>query len=161
MDDSQLKLDYQICFPIYSTSRLITKAYKPFLDKMGLTYPQYLVLMVLWEDDELSVNKITERLMLNTNTISPLLKRMERMELLNRNRSSKDERSVTVKLTEKGKQLKSEARPIPEKLLGALLTENIELSDVMQLKEMLSEWIKILSNKNENKGGAKPIQEQD
>jgi DNA-binding MarR family transcriptional regulator len=157
MDDSQLKLDYQICFPIYSTSRLITKAYKPFLDKMGLTYPQYLVLMVLWEDDELSVNKITERLMLNTNTISPLLKRMERMELLNRNRSSKDERSVTVKLTEKGKQLKSEARPIPEKLLGALLTENIELSDVMQLKEMLSEWIKILSNKNENKGGAKPI----
>ncbi|MFT6971387.1 MAG: DNA-binding MarR family transcriptional regulator [Roseivirga sp.] len=161
MDDSQLKLDYQICFPIYSTSRLITKAYKPFLDKMGLTYPQYLVLMVLWEDDELSVNKITERLMLNTNTISPLLKRMEKMELLNRNRSSKDERSVTVKLTEKGKQLKSEARPIPEKLLGALLTENIELSDVMQLKEMLSEWIKILSNKNENKGGAKPIQEQD
>ncbi|MFT6216027.1 MAG: DNA-binding MarR family transcriptional regulator [Roseivirga sp.] len=157
MDDSQLKLDYQICFPIYSTSRLITKAYKPFLDKMGLTYPQYLVLMVLWEDDELSVNKITERLMLNTNTISPLLKRMEKMELLNRNRSSKDERSVTVKLTEKGKQLKSEARPIPEKLLGALLTENIELSDVMQLKEMLSEWIKILSNKNENKGGAKPI----
>jgi DNA-binding MarR family transcriptional regulator len=122
-----------------------------------LTYPQYLVLMVLWEDDELSVNKITERLMLNTNTISPLLKRMEKMELLNRNRSSKDERSVTVKLTEKGKQLKSEARPIPEKLLGALLTENIELSDVMQLKEMLSEWIKILSNKNENKGGAKPI----
>jgi DNA-binding MarR family transcriptional regulator len=161
MDDSQLKLDYQICFPIYSTSRLITKAYKPFLDKMGLTYPQYLVLMVLWEDDELTVNKITERLMLNTNTISPLLKRMQKMELLNRNRSSKDERSVTVKLTEKGKQLKSKARPIPEKLLGALLTENIELSDVMQLKEMLSEWIKILSNKTANTDSTESIREQE
>lgn len=161
MDDSQLKLDNQICFPFYSTSRLITKAYKPFLDKMGLTYPQYLVLMVLWEDDGLSVNKITDRLMLNTNTISPLLKRMEKMELLNRNRSSKDERSVVVKLTEKGRQLKSEARPIPEKLLGTLLTENIELSDVMQLKEMLSEWIKILSNKTGNTGSTGFIQEQE
>lgn len=154
MDDSQLKLANQICFPIYSTSRLLTKAYRPFLEKMGLTYPQYLVLMVLWEDDELSVNKITERLMLNTNTLSPLLKRMEKMELLNRKRSSKDERSVVVKLTEKGKQLKSEAIPIPEKLLGTLLTENIELSDVLELKEMLDKWIKVLSSTTKSIDGA-------
>jgi len=147
MDDSMLKLENQICFPIYSTSRLITKAYKPYLEKIGLTYPQYLVLMVLWENDELSVNRIAERLMLNTNTLSPLLKRMEKMELLNRTRSSKDERSVVVQLTEKGKQLKREARPIPEKLLSSMLSENIELSDILQLKEMLSEWIKVLSTK--------------
>ncbi len=150
MDDSQLKLKNQICFPIYSTSRLLTKAYKPFLEKMGLTYPQYLVLMVLWEEDELSVNKITEKLMLNTNTISPLLKRMEKMELLNRRRSNEDERSVVVQLTEKGKQLKNEAKPIPEKLLTELLTENITLSDVLQLKDMLNEWIKILSSKTQH-----------
>jgi len=128
----------------------MTKAYKPFLEKMGLTYPQYLVLMVLWEDDELSVTKIAERLMLNTNTLSPLLKRMEKMNLINRIRSGKDERSVNIQLTEKGKKLKNEARPIPEKLLSELLTENIELSDILQLKEMLNEWIKILSIKTKN-----------
>ena len=150
MDDSWLKLENQICFPIYSTSRLITKAYKPFLEKMGLTYPQYLVLLVLWENDGLSVNKIADRLLLNTNTLSPLLKRMEKMELLIRRRSDKDERSVMVQLTDKGKQLKHEARPIPEKLLSSLLSENIELSDVLQLKEMLNEWIKVLSKKTQN-----------
>jgi DNA-binding MarR family transcriptional regulator len=147
MDDSQLKLANQICFPIYSTSRLITKVYKPFLEKMGLTYPQYLVLMVLWEEDGLSINKITERLMLNTNTLSPLIKRMEKMQLLNRMRATKDERIVLVRLTEKGKQLKSEAKPIPEKMLGELLTENIELADIFRLKEILDKWIKVLSNK--------------
>lgn len=148
MDDSQLKLSSQICFPIYSASRLITKAYKPYLDEMGLTYPQYLVLMVLWENDKISVNQITEKLLLNTNTLSPLLQRMEKMGLLQRNRSSKDERSVIVQLTEKGTNLKSQAKPIPEKLIKILLTENIKISDVIQLKEMLNEWIKILTEDN-------------
>ena len=150
MDDAQLKLSNQICFPIYSASRLITKAYKPYLDEMGLTYPQYLVLMVLWENDALSVNQITEKLLLNTNTLSPLLQRMEKMGLLQRNRSSKDERSVIVQLTEKGMNLKTQAKPIPEKLIKILLTENIKVSDVLQLKEMLNEWIKILTEDNKN-----------
>jgi len=157
MNNSPLKLSNQICFPIYSTSRLLTKAYKPYLEKMGLTYPQYLVLMVLWEEDELSVNQITDRLMLNTNTLSPLLKRMEKMELLNRNRSSKDERIVMVQLTEKGMQLKTEALPIPEKLISTLLTANIEQSDVLQLKEILNEWIKILSVKTQDSEFSEPI----
>ena len=87
MDDEQLKLNNQICFPIYSVSRLITKAYKPFLEEMGLTYPQYLVLLVLWENDNIAMNKIGEKLLLNTNTLSPLVKRMEKMELLRRKRS--------------------------------------------------------------------------
>jgi DNA-binding MarR family transcriptional regulator len=116
---------------------------------MGLTYPQYLVLMVLWENNTLSVNKISEKLMLKTNTLSPLLKRMEKVGLLNRTRSKEDERIVVVQLTKKGQQLKSEARPIPEKLLHELLSDNIELSDVLQLKEMLNEWIKILSSKTQ------------
>lgn len=150
MDNAPLKLDNQICFPIYSASRLIKKAYKPFLNKMGLTYPQYLVLLVLWEKDSLLVNKIAEQILLNTNTLSPLLQRMEKSGLLHRRRSSEDERSVVVELTTEGKALKRQAKPIPEKLLGNLLTENIELSDVLQLKEMLNEWVEILSKKQED-----------
>ncbi len=150
MDETQLQLSNQICFPLYLTSRLITKAYKPYLDEMGLSYPQYLVLMVLWENDGLSVNQITEKLLLNTNTLSPLLKRMEKMGLLQRNRSSEDERSVIVQLTEKGVNLKTQGLPIPEKLIKILLSENIKLSEVLQLKDMLNEWIRILSNNNKN-----------
>lgn len=150
MDSPQLKLSNQICFPLYSVSRLITKAYKPYLDEMGLTYPQYLVLLVLWENDGLSVNQITEKLLLNTNTLSPLLKRMEKMEILQRNRSSEDERSVIVQITEKGKQLKTLAKPIPENLIKTLLTENISMANVIQLKDMLNEWIKILKDNDKN-----------
>lgn len=151
MDNLSLHLSNQVCFPIYSASRLITKAYKPYLDEMGITYPQYLVLMVLWENDNLSVNQITEKLLLNTNTVSPLLKRMEKLELIQRNRSREDERSVLVQLKEKGKLLKDKAKPIPEKLLKILLNENIKLSEVHQLKEMLNEWIEILTENNKTK----------
>ena len=150
MDDKALQLSNQICFPIYSASRLITKAYKPYLDEMGITYPQYLVLMVLWENDNVFVNQITEKLLLNTNTVSPLLKRMEKLELIQRNRSVEDERIVIVQLTGKGKFLKSQAKPIPENLLKIMLNENINLSEILQLKEMLNQWIEILSENNKN-----------
>lgn len=148
MDDSQLQLSNQICFPLYSVSRLLTKAYKPFLDKMGITYPQYLVMMVLWENDETPVNQISEKLLLNTNTLSPLLKRMEKSGFIERNRSEEDERTVIIKLTEKGKHLKTEAAPVPDELAKILVTENIKLSEVMQLKDLLNEWIKMLSDDN-------------
>lgn len=150
MDDKQLQLSSQICFPLYTASRLITKAYKPYLDALGVTYPQYLVLMVLWENDGLSVNQITEKLLLNTNTISPLLKRMEKMELLKRNRSSEDERSVIVELTESGKKLKTEALPIPEKLFNELISNNIKIEDMLKLKDILSELILALTNKSDS-----------
>lgn len=150
MDDKQLQLSSQICFPLYTASRLITKAYKPYLDALGVTYPQYLVLMVLWENNGLSVNQITEKLLLNTNTISPLLKRMEKMELLKRNRSSEDERSVIVELTESGKKLKTEALPIPEKLFNELISNNIKIEDMLKLKEILSELILALTTKSES-----------
>ncbi|MBI9069222.1 MAG: MarR family transcriptional regulator [Salinivirgaceae bacterium] len=150
MDDKQLYLSSQVCFPLYSASRLITKAYKPYLDELGLTYPQYLVLMVLWENNGVSVNQITEKLGLNTNTLSPLLKRMEKMKLLQRSRSSEDERSVIIQLTESGKQLKLKARPIPEKLLTEILSDNIKIEDVLKLKDILNELIVVLSNKTES-----------
>ena len=151
MDDEQLKLNNQICFPIYSVSRLITKAYKPFLEEMGLTYPQYLVLLALWENDNIAMNKIGEKLLLNTNTLSPLVKRMEKMELLRRKRSEKDERSVFIQLTEKGKELKNKAVPIPEKLLNTLLTEDVSLTEIMLLKDTLNKWSDILSEKQNDK----------
>lgn len=150
MDDKLLLLSSQICFPIYSASRLITKAYKPYLDEMGITYPQYLVLMVLWENDELTVNKISEKLHLNTNTISPLLKRMEKLELLERNRSSEDERSVIVQLSESGKQLKTKALPIPKKLFMELISDNLKIEDMLKLKDILNELILVLTNKSES-----------
>lgn len=150
MEEDQLLLENQVCFPIYSVSRLITKAYKPHLDKMGITYPQYLVLMVLWEKDKLPVNSISKQLMLNTNTLSPLLKRMEKMELLERRRSPQDERSVIVELTKKGLNLKNMAKPIPGELVNILLKENIQLSEVIQLKNILNEWIEILSKNNKD-----------
>lgn len=151
MDDQQLKLNNQICFPIYSVSRLITKAYKPYLEEMGLTYPQYLLLLVLWERDELSINQIGEKLLLNTNTLSPLIKRMEKMNLLQRKRSKKDERSVFIQLTDKGKALKNTAAPIPEKLLNTLLTEDVTVTEIMLLKDTLNKWSDILLEKQHSK----------
>jgi len=150
MTSEQLKLDNQICFPLYSVSRLITKAYKPFLEKMNLTYPQYLVLLVLWEHGNLSINQIGEKLLLNTNTLSPLIKRMEKLDLLNRTRSKEDERSVRIALTEKGKSLKTEASEVPQKLLNRLLSEEVALTDVMLLKDTLNKWIIALTEKSDN-----------
>lgn len=114
---------------------------------MGLTYPQYLVMMVLWEKDNISVYQIGEQLVLETNTLSPLLKRMEKMELIKRNRSKEDERCVKIALTEKGKELKITAVPIPEQMLQNLLAENIEVEDVVRLKDMLTDWIEVLAKK--------------
>ena len=148
--EDQLKLENQICFPIYSVSRLITKAYKPYLEKMGLTYPQYLVMLVLWEHEKLTVNQIGSNLQLNTNTLSPLIKRMEQMELLKRTRSVKDERSIVVELTKKGLNYKKEAIPIPQTLLRSLISEEVELKDIISLKETLDKLINLLNKDLQN-----------
>jgi len=148
--EEQLKLENQICFPIYSVSRLITRAYKPYLEKLELTYPQYLVLLVLWEENSLSVNKIGQKLLLNTNTLSPLIKRMEKNELLTRTRSKDDERTVLVSLTEKGLSLKDKASSIPQDLLNILLNQDVEFSDVILLKKTLDSWIDILAQDSES-----------
>ena len=143
----QLKLENQLCFPVYAASRLIIREYQPFLDKLGITYPQYLVLMILWEKDEISVNEIADKLILNTNTVTPLLKRMEKLSLLLRERSSKDERKVIVKLSSIGKKLEEEAKRIPGELADKLLKGALKIEDLIKLKTELDLIINMLSRK--------------
>lgn len=136
-----LKLENQICFPFYALSRLIIRAYQPQLDALGITYPQYLVMLVLWEKDGLSVNQISEKLILNTNTITPLLKRMEQMGLLKRVKSKADERKVLISLSPKGKDMQQAASCIPEALLANVTGENISLDDLNVMKGQVNQLL--------------------
>ncbi len=146
----QLKLGNQLCFPVYAASRLITREYQPFLDRLGITYPQYLVLMILWEEDGMPVNDIAKKLILNTNTITPLLKRMENQGIIRRKRSRQDERKVIVQLTAKGRELQEEASLIPEKLAGRLVEGELKIDDLIRMKEMLDSMIRSLSKQDSN-----------
>lgn len=146
MEFEQLKLDNQLCFPIYAASRLITREYQPHLDKLGITYPQYLVLMVLWEHESLTVNDISKKLILNTNTITPLLKRMEAMQLVVRQRSGNDERKVIVTLTDKGRNMQFDAAEIPKKL-AASIADSMNIDELIDLKEKLHQVINYLQNR--------------
>ncbi|MDR3661128.1 MAG: MarR family transcriptional regulator [Mycobacterium sp.] len=114
-----LTLDRQLCFALYSASRAMTAAYRPILSELNLTYPQYLVLLVLWEEGRITVGRLGERLKLDSGTLSPLLKRLEANGFIRRERSLQDERQVEVTLTPTGQKLESRAQCIPEKL-GAL-----------------------------------------
>jgi MarR family transcriptional regulator, organic hydroperoxide resistance regulator len=145
MSYEQLKLENQLCFPLYAVSHLITRRYQPYLEKLGITYPQYLVLLVLWENDGLSVNEISKKLMLNTNTVTPLLKRMEKTGLLGRSRSEEDERRVMVRLSEKGRKMRDPAAEIPGKLSIGLIPEALSMHDVVDLREKLYRIIHYLS----------------
>ena len=147
MEYEQLKLDNQLCFTLYAASRLITREYQPLLDKLGLTYPQYLVLMILWEVETSTVNEIAQKLILNTNTITPLLKRMEKQGIIIRARANDDERKVNVSLTDKGKNLQSAAAPIPLQLSKGIVNETISIDDLLKLKEQLYTIINYLSDK--------------
>lgn len=149
MEFEQLELSNQLCFPIYAASRLITREYQPYLDELGITYPQYLVLMVLWENDGISVNEISNKLILNTNTVTPLLKRMETQELIHRQRSESDERKVIVDLTDKGKLLQANAARIPEKLASELISENMKVEELVDLKAKLETIINFLVKKHD------------
>jgi DNA-binding MarR family transcriptional regulator len=114
-----LLLDNQLCFALYSTSLAMTKLYKPLLDELGLTYPQYLAMLVLWEKDGLSVSELGERLFLDSGTLTPLLKRLESAGLVARLRDVQDERRVHISLTAAGRKLKSRAARIPGCILSA------------------------------------------
>lgn len=118
-DASWLKLDLQVCFALYSAQLAMSKVYRKLLKELGLTYPQYLVMMVLWEQDRLSVSEIGERLFLDSATLTPLLKRLEGMDLVLRQRSRPDERHVEVTLTESGRALRQQAEKVPEAVLCA------------------------------------------
>ena len=140
----QLKLDNQLCFRFYTVSRLITQAYGPMLEKLGVTYPQYLVLLVLWEKDSQPVNDIAKRLLLITNTVTPLLKRMEDEGLLSRKKGTEDARQVIVSLTDKGKELEEHAMNIPFQLLQKFSCTNLDQDQVAFLAPTLDSLIDTL-----------------
>jgi DNA-binding MarR family transcriptional regulator len=116
----QLRLDNQLCFLFHRISRELTAAYRPLLADLGLTYPQYLVMLVLWEDDGLGVGEIGERLALDSGTLSPLLRRLEAAGLIDRQRAEADERRVTIHLTDAGRSLEQRAAGVPEALAAQL-----------------------------------------
>src|SRR5229473_1201100 len=140
--DSPLLLGNQLCFAIYSTAHAFNRVYKPLLDKIGLTYPQYLVMLSLWERDGVPVKDIGERLFLDSGTLTPLLKRLETAGLVRRTRSTDDERQVLIDLTPQGQALKEKARAVPQSILEASdcsVTELVALkSEIVSLRDRLN-----------------------
>ncbi|MGF0241343.1 MarR family winged helix-turn-helix transcriptional regulator [Rhodococcus sp. IEGM1300] len=138
-----LLLNNQVCFALHSTSLMMTKVYKPLLQALGLTYPQYLAMMVLWERDGLTVGEISARLLTDPGSLTPLLKRLEVEGLLSRTRSREDERVVIVELTEQGRALREKARGIPQCILGA---SGQTVAQLQTLQKDLQELRKHLQN---------------
>jgi MarR family transcriptional regulator, organic hydroperoxide resistance regulator len=135
--EAALRLDNQLCFALYSTSLAMTKVYKPLLDGLGLTYPQYLVMLLLWEQDEVTVSALGERLYLDSGTLTPLLKRMQASGWLTRTRSTQDERRVLIALTEAGRQLKAKAAKVPGCVVSATRCPVSELMSLTQQVQAL------------------------
>ena len=143
----QIKLQNQICFRLYTASRLITQAYEPFLRPLGITYTQYLVLMVLWETDELPVNDIAKRLALETNTVTPLIQRMEREGIVNRTKGKVDTRQTIVSLTAHGKELREQSVGIPDCMLDILCGHGVQESSISEILPLLDELIDSLKKR--------------
>ena len=138
-------LENQLCFRLYTVSRLMTKAYHPLLSEHGLTYPQYLVLLVLWEKDALPVNDIAKRLYLETNTVTPLIQRMEKEGILTRTKGTKDARQIIVTLTKKGKKLQDQLTEVPNTMSNAVFCESVTPETAPELFKMLDDMIAKLS----------------
>src|SRR5689334_5833798 len=140
--DFPLLLGNQICFAVYSTAHAFNRVYKPLLENLGLTYPQYLVMMVLWERDGIPVKDIGEKLFLDSGTLTPLLKRMEAADLVKRTRSTEDERQVLIALTPHGHALKERARAVPQSILAASACSVGELvatkNEIVALRDRLN-----------------------
>ena len=141
MIKEEFLLDNQLCFRLYTASRLLTQAYHPLLSEQGLTYPQYLVLLVLWEKDAQPVNDIAKRLLLETNTVTPLLQRMEKDGVLIRRKGEQDARQMIVSLTRKGKDLQKKLADVPAAIGKAVLCESVTLETVPGLFRMLDDII--------------------
>ncbi len=133
--NNQLKLENQICFPVYAFSREMTNLYKPFLDELSLTYPQYLVMLILWEEKQQTVNQLGEKLYLDSGTLTPLLKRMEQKGILTRTRSKTDERVVLICTTEAGEKMQEKAALIPEQLVATL---GLSIDELQLLKKIVN-----------------------
>ncbi len=138
MDFNPLSLENQLCFPLYAASKEVVKRYKPFLDEIGLTYTQYIVMMVLWEQKSINVKTLGEYLFLDSGTLTPVLKKMEADDLLERKRAKDDERNVIVTLTQKGIDLREKAIDIPAKIGKCV---NISKEDAIELHRILHELL--------------------
>jgi len=134
---SWLALDHQLCFALYSASLAMTKAYKPLLKPLGLTYPQYLAMLVLWQGDGLTVSALGDRLALDSGTLTPLLKRLEALGLLQRLRDTADERRVLLRLTAAGRTLKAQAHRVPQAIACATACDLRQISDLTQQLQRL------------------------
>lgn len=134
MNYESLKLDNQLCFALYACAKEVTRIYKPFLDKFGITYTQYITLLALWEEDNITVKELGKKLHLDSGTLTPLLKKLENMEILKRIRDTEDERNVYVKLSEKGMKMKDEALEIPGKVF---CSTGMSMEEVLDLREKL------------------------
>ncbi|KQY83102.1 MULTISPECIES: MarR family winged helix-turn-helix transcriptional regulator [Paenibacillus] len=138
MQNDSLKLDNQLCFAIYACSREITKMYQPYLEVLGVTYSQYLVLMVLWEREECTVKEIGEALYLDSGTLTPLLKRLQSAGHIHRERSAQDERKVLITLTDSGRELRNKALAIPSSIQGDACLNSTEFEALLgQFKGLL------------------------
>lgn len=132
--EDALKLDYQICFPLYAASREVIKQYRPLLDELDLTYTQYIAMMVMWERRTISVKEMGEKLFLDSGTLTPVLKALEKKEYVTRKRSEEDERVLNVTITEKGEELKKRAITVPQKIAGCI---SLKPEEAMELYRIL------------------------
>ncbi|QJD82337.1 MarR family winged helix-turn-helix transcriptional regulator [Cohnella herbarum] len=136
---SALKLDNQLCFAVYACAREITKLYHPLLRELGLTYTQYITMLALWEEDQVTVKQLGQRLYLDSGTLTPLLKKLEQMGFLTRKRDKQDERSVIIALSEQGINLKDRATDIPEKLF---CQAGVSQEEATELRERITDMLK-------------------
>ena len=134
-------LDDQLCFALYAASRAVTARYRPMLDELGLTYPQYLVMMLLWEQDHQTVGQLGSRLALDSGTLSPLLKRLTAAGLVTRHRRVEDERSVSIALTNSGRALREKSIRISEEMIGAIGFDAVEFDDLKSRLRLLTERV--------------------
>lgn len=137
----QLKLDNQLCFRLYTAARLVTASYTPFFRQFGITYPQYLVLMLLWESDNRVVSDITDKLHLETNTVTPLLQRMEKQNLIVRQKSAADSRQRIVSLTNEGKKLEEQIKDVPNCLARSVVDNGMSVEELQALAPLLDKFI--------------------
>lgn len=144
MNYESLKLDNQLCFALYACAKEVTRIYKPLLDKFGITYTQYITLLVLWEHDNITVKELGKKLHLDSGTLTPLLKKLENMKLLKRIRDTHDERNVYIKLTDKGVNMRDEALEIPKKMF---CSTGISMEEASNLKDKLKNLLNNLDEK--------------
>ena len=140
-----LKLSNQVCFPLYAASREVIKLYKPFLDEYNLTYTQYITMLVLWEDEKITIKELCKKLYLDSGTITPVIKKLEAMGLLVKYRDKSDERIVNAELTDKGRELKEEIVKVPDQVSCKV---NGSMEDLLILKNLLEKVLDEISPNN-------------